>query len=304
MKLGFASAILPEFTFEQVIDFTSENGFKCVELMCWPKGKAERRYAGVTHIDMDSLDKKTIEHIAEYSSGKGVEISAVSYYPNNLDPDLQKRGVFNEHLKKVIRGAKLLGLKNVNTFIGRDQNRNIKDNIEEFSKVWPDIIKLAEDCDVKIGIENCPMFFTKDEWPAGKNLASAPAIWREIFGIIDSAHFGLNYDPSHLVWQGMNYIRPIYDFKDKIFHVHIKDVQVYQEKLDDVGALAAPLEYHLPKIPGLGDVNWGRFISALRDIRFKGAACIEVEDYSFEDSLEERQLALLQSKAFMNQYIL
>lgn len=304
MKLGFVSAILPEFTFEQVIDFTAEKGFKCIELMSWPKGKAERRYAGVTHIDMDELDNKKAEYIMGYAAKKGVEISAVSYYPNTLDPDIQKRTVYIEHIKKVIKGAKTLGLHNVNTFIGRDQSRNVKDNFEEFRKVWPDIIKFAEDNDVKIGIENCPMFFTKDEWPSGKNLASSPAIWREMFSIIDSNNFGLNYDPSHLLWQRMDYIRPIYDFKDKIYHVHFKDAQFYQDKMDEVGAFAAPLEYHLPKIPGLGDVNWGKFVSALRDIRFKGAACIEVEDYSFEDSMEDRQLALMQSKTYLNQFIL
>lgn len=304
MKLGFVSAILPEFNFEQVIDFAAEKGFKCVELMSWPLGKAERRYAGVTHIDMDELDSKMAEHILAYSSKKGVEISAISYYPNNLDPDLQKRSFYIQHLKKIIKGAGTLGIHNVNTFIGRDQNRNTKDNIDEYRKVWPDIVKFAEDNDVKIGIETCPMFFTKDEWPGGKNIASSPAIWREMFSIIDSKNLGLNFDPSHFIWQRMDYIRPIYEFKDKIFHVHIKDARLYQEKLDDVGPLATPLEYHLPKIPGLGDVNWGRFISALRDIGFKGAACIEVEDYSYEDSIEERQLALMQSKAYMNQYIL
>jgi len=304
MKLGFVSAILPEFSFEQVMDFASENGFKCVELMCWPKGKAERRYGGVTHIDMNLLDKQKAEYLLEYCNRKNVEISAVSYYPNNMDPDRQKREFYNNHLKKVIEGAKMLGLHNVNTFIGRDQNKDLSESMADFRAIWPDIIKFAEYNDVKIGIESCPMYFTMDEWPGGKNLAGSPKIWRELFSIIDSKYFGLNYDPSHLVWQRMDYIAPIYEFKDKILHVHIKDARLYQEKLDDVGVLAPPLEYHYPKIPGLGDIHWGKFISALRDIRYKGCACIEVEDYSFEDSLEDRILALRQSKAFMNQYIL
>lgn len=221
-----------------------------------------------------------------------------------MDPDTERREFFHGHLKKVIKGANMLGLHNTNTFIGRDHNKNLKDSIEDFKKVWPDIIKFAEDNDVKIGIESCPMYFTMDEWPGGKNLMGSPSIWRELFSIIDSPHFGLNYDPSHLVWQRMNYIRPIYEFKDKIMHVHIKDAQLYQDRLDDVGPLATPLEYHYPKIPGLGDINWGKFVSAMRDIRYKGAACIEVEDYSFEDTLEDRILAVRQSKAYLNQYIL
>lgn len=304
MKLGFVSAILPEYTFEQVVDFASLNGFKCVEIMCWPIGKAERRYGGVTHIDMDKINRAKSDAILEYCDNKDIQISAVSYYPNNMHPDKEKRVYFHTHLKKVIRGAQMLGLHNVNTFVGRDPNKNITDSINDFQNIWPDLIKFAEDNDVKIGIESCPMYFTQDEWPGGKNLAGSPKIWRELFSIIDSKCFGLNYDPSHLVWQRMNYIKPIYEFKDKIAHVHIKDAQLYQDKLDEVGALATSLEYHQPKIPGLGDINWGKFVSALRDIRFKGSACIEVEDYSFEDTLEDRELALRQSKGYMNQYIL
>lgn len=304
MKLGFVSAIVPEMNFEQVVDFASEQGFACVEMMCWPKGKAERRYGGVTHIEMDDFQAERAAAINEYCQEKNVELSAVSYYPNNMDPDLERRAFFHDHLKKVIRGAQLLNVHNVNTFIGRDKDQNLKDSIEEFKKIWPDIIRFAEDHDVKIGIESCPMYFTMDEWPAGKNMAGAPRIWREMFSLIDSPNFGLNYDPSHLVWQRMNYIRPIYEFKEKIFHVHIKDAKLYQDQLDEVGALATSLEYHSPKIPGLGDVEWGKFVSALRDIRYKGCACIEVEDYSYEETYEDRILALRQSKAFMNQYIL
>ncbi len=304
MKLGFVSAIVPELTFEQVVDFASEQGFACVEMMCWPKGKAERRYGGVTHIEMDNIDEAKADYIKEYSELRGVELSAVSYYPNNMDPDPEKRAFYHEHLKKVIRGAKLLGVHNVNTFIGRDKDKNLTDSFADFKAIWPDLIKFAEDNEVKIGIESCPMYFTMDEWPAGKNMAGSPRIWREMFSIIDSPSFGLNYDPSHLLWQRMNYIRPVYEFKDKIFHVHIKDAQFYQDKMDEVGALATPLEYHLPKIPGLGDINWGKFVSALRDVRFNGSACIEVEDYSFEETYDDRILALRQSKAYMNQFIL
>lgn len=304
MKLGFVSAIVPEMTFEEVVDFASEQRFACVEMMCWPKGKAERRYGGVTHIEMDAMDAAKAAYISDYCQARNVELSAVSYYPNNMDPDPERRAFFHEHLRRVIHGAQLLGVHNVNTFIGRDKEKNLTDSMADFRAIWPDLIKYAEDCGVKIGIESCPMFFTMDEWPAGKNMAGAPRIWREMFSVIDSPNFGLNYDPSHLVWQRMNYIRPIYEFKEKIFHVHIKDAKLYQDQLDDVGALATPLEYHCPKIPGLGDVNWGAFVSALRDIRYKGCACIEVEDYSFEETYEDRILALRQARAYMSQFIL
>lgn len=124
-----------------------------------------------------------------------------------------------------------------------------------------------------------------------------------MFELIPSNHFGLNYDPSHLLWQQMNYIQPIYDFKDRIFHVHIKDAKIYPEKLDRVGILATPLEYHSPKLPGLGDIQWGKFFSALTDIRYTGSVVIEVEDRAFEDSLESRKYAVQLSRDYVSSFV-
>lgn len=304
MKLGFVSAILPDQNFEYVVDFASKNGFKCVEVMCWPIGKAERRYAGVTHIDVDTLTKEKAESIQGCLKEKNVEISALGYYPNPLDPDLESRAKYIEHIKKLIKAAPMVGADTVTTFIGRDQHRSVSDNMKEFRKVWPDIIKLAEDSDVKIAIENCPMLFTMDEWPGGKNLAATPKIWDEMFDIITSGSFGLNYDPSHLLWQQMDYIAPIYDYSDKMFHIHIKDAKILAYDIGRVGIMATPLEFHTPKIPGLGDIDWASFISALTDIRYKRCAAIEVEDKAFEETLEDRLLALRQSKAYINQFLL
>ena len=302
-KLGFVSAILSDLSFEEVVDFASINGYTCVEMLCWPKGKAERRYAGVTHIDVNDLDEQKIKSIKKYAREKNVEISALGYYPNPLDPDTEKRKYYIEHIKKVITAAAKLGLKNVNTFVGKDKNKNIEENFKIFKKVWPAIIKHAEQSKIMIGIENCPMFFTNDEWPGGNNLATTPAIWRRMFEEIKSDNFGLNYDPSHLLWQQIDYIKPIYEFKDKIFHAHIKDAKVFQNKLNEVGILATPLEFHAPKLPGLGDVNWGKFVSALTDIGYQGSVCVEVEDRSFEDSLDSRKKSLILSKQYLNQYV-
>ncbi|MBN1559761.1 sugar phosphate isomerase/epimerase, partial [candidate division KSB1 bacterium] len=174
MKLGFVTAILPDLELEQVVRFAAETGYQCIEVMCWPKGKAERRYAGVTHIDVAALDRTNARNINEMLQSHGVGISGLGYYPNPLAPNEAEAKVYVDHIKKLIQAAPLLGLKNVNTFIGRDWTRNVDDNWPRFKKVWPDIVKLAEDHDVKIGIENCPMFFTNDEWPGGKNLAHSP----------------------------------------------------------------------------------------------------------------------------------
>lgn len=303
MKLGFVSAILAEYSFEQLIGYASSIGMDCVEIASWPVGKAERRYAGVTHIDMDALDNAKVAYIQNYLEEKGVELSAIAYYPNPLDADPAVRDSAFSHIKKCITGAHKLGLKNMNTFVGKNPKLSISENMENFKKYWPDIIKFAEDNDVKIGIENCAMFFTMDEWPGGKNLASTPAIWTELFSIIDSPNFGLNYDPSHLVWQQMDYIQPIYDFAEKIFHFHIKDVSFYKDRYDKVGMMATPLEYHQPKLPGLGDINWNKTISALYDIKYPGMAVIEVEDRAFEGSLEDRLKSIQLSMRYMKNFI-
>jgi sugar phosphate isomerase/epimerase len=303
IKIGFVSAILADQTFEEVISFASEAEYSCVEIMCWPPGKAERRYAGVTHIDATSLSKGKVDSIQKLLKEKGVSISGLGYYPNPLEADDKNVKAYIEHIKKVIDAAKQLGLENVNTFIGKDHQRNLEDNFEKFKRIWPPVVGYAEEKGVKIGIENCPMFFSNDEWPGGKNMASSPAIWRRMFEEIPSENFGLNYDPSHLVWQFMDYVTPIYEFKDRIFHVHIKDAKVLRDNLNDVGILAPPLSFHRPKLPGLGDVDWGKFFSALTDIGYDGAACVEVEDRAFEGSLEMRKRSLIQSREYLKQYL-
>jgi len=303
IKLGFLSAILADLTFEEVMTFAAETGYSCVEIMCWPVGKAERRYAGVTHINVMKLSATRIKEIRDFLNEKGVGISGLGYYPNPLEADRKNAARYVAHIKKVINAASQLGLKNVNTFVGRDHEMNLEENFKRFRRVWPGIVRHAEKRQVKIGIENCPMFFTDDEWPGGKNLASSPSIWRRMFDEIPSENFGLNYDPSHLVWQFMDYIKPIHEFKDRIFHVHIKDAKVLHDELNDVGILATPLSFHRPKLPGLGDVDWGKFFSALTDIGYKGAACVEVEDRSYEGSLKTRKQSLIQSREYIKQFV-
>jgi sugar phosphate isomerase/epimerase len=233
----------------------------------------------------------------------GVEISGLGYYPNPLSPDAEESSTSIEHLRKVITAAGLLGLNTVNTFVGRDWTRSVEDNWPRFLETWKPLVQHAEDHGVRIGIENCPMIFTYDEWPGGKNLAHSPSIWRRMFEEIPSQSFGLNYDPSHLVWQQMDPVRPVYEFADRVFHVHAKDVKVLGDRLDDEGVLATPLKWHSPKLPGLGDVPWGRFLSALTDVGYRGPVCIEVEDRAYEDSLEMRKTALRQSRSFLSQYV-
>ena len=304
MKLGLNTAILGHYDLFQAIDFASEVGYEALEVACWPQGKAERRYAGVSHINVDTLNKEEAERIKTYCNSKNIEISALAYYPNPLDKDLEAREMSITHLKKVIVAAELLNVNLVTTFVGKMNDKSIDENIEEFKSVWPDIIKFAEEHKTKIAIENCPMLFSADEWPGGNNLFTSPSIYRRLFEIIDSEYFGINFDPSHYVWQQMDYLKPLYEFKDKIFHIHFKDIKLYQDKLDDVGVLAYPLEYMSPKLPGLGDVNWAKYVSALNDIGFTGYACVEVEDRSFENSLEDIDKSCVLSYKYLRNYVI
>jgi sugar phosphate isomerase/epimerase len=301
LKLGFVSAILADFGFEHVVNFAQKNEFQCVEMMCWPGDSGDsRRYAGVSHIDVEKMDVSYIKH---YIAERGISISGLGYYPNPMDPDPKKSEYYIEHIKKIIRACNALGVPVMNTFIGRDQFKNVKDNLEIFKKLWKPIIETAEQEGIKIGIENCPMFFTNDEWPGGKNLATSPAIWDQMFEIFPTPLFGLNYDPSHMIFQMMDEIKPIYQYKDRLHHVHIKDVKVYKDKLDRVGIMANPLEYHSPKLPGLGDVNWRAFFAALTDVRYRGPVVIEVEDKAYEGSPEDVTTAIRTARNYVKQFL-
>lgn len=304
MKLGLVSAILDGWNFEEMIDTVSEMGFACVEVACWPQGKAERRYAGVSHIDVSEMTDEKAAYILDYCKQKNVEISALAFYPNTMDGNLKKRQENIAHLKKVIEASARLGVNMVTTFIGRDSEKSVEENIELFREIWPPIIACAEERKVKIAIENCPMLFGRDQWPGGQNLMTTPVIWRKLFGIIDSEYFGLNYDPSHFIWQQMDYIKPLYEFKNKIFHVHYKDIKLYRDRLEECGVMAYPLDYMSPKLPGFGDVNWGYYVSALTDIGYEGYTCIEVEDKAFEGSQEDILKSIRLSKRYLDQFII
>lgn len=304
MKLGFVSTILDMYNFEQMIDTASDMGYQCVEVACWPYGKAERRYSGVSHIDVDELDDVKVAYINNYCAKKNVEISSLAFYPNTMDENLEKRVANVEHLKKVILASAKLGIGMVTTFIGRNQTKTVEENLELVKEIWPPIIRLAEENNVKIAIENCPMLFGADQWPGGQNLMTTPKIWKAVFDILPSDNLGINYDPSHFVWQMIDYIKPIYNFKEKIFHVHFKDLKIYQDKLNEVGIMAYPLDFMSPKLPGLGNIDWGEYVSALTDIKYNGYACIEIEDKAFEGTEEAVLNSLRLSKHYIEQFVI
>ncbi len=303
MKLGFLTAALPGMTLEEAAKWGSDSGFQAIEIACWPHEKAARRYAGVTHIDVAELTPSKAKDICRMLDGFGLTVSSLAYYPNPLHPDPEHRQTVISHLKKVIEAAEMLEVPVVGTFVGKDRTRTVPANLEEYAKVWPPIVKFAKERDVKIGIENCPMIFSFDEWPGGDNLASTPAIWRRMWEIIPDDNFGLNLDPSHLVWQMIDYERVVRDFGSRIFHVHAKDMHVDPEGLYNNGVLSLGMGWQVPRLPGLGDVDWRKFIAALTAVHYDYVISIEHEDRSFEGDEELVKRGFYISRDVLKPYI-
>jgi sugar phosphate isomerase/epimerase len=282
MKLGFFTAAFPGSTLEQTAGWGAENGFQAIEIACWPLEKADRRYAGVTHIDMARFDRSQATEIRKMLDGYGLTISSLGYYPNPLHPDPDHRDRVIGHLKKVIDAAAMLEVPVVGTFVGKDKNKTVPQNLDDYSKIWPPIVKYARERGVKIAIENCPMIFSYDEWPGGNNLASTPAIWRKMWEIIPDDNFGLNLDPSHLILQMIDYERVVREFAPKIFHVHAKDLHIDREGLYNHGVLSQGMGWQVPRLPGLGDMDWRKFFAALTAVHYDYVISIEHEDRAFE----------------------
>ncbi|WP_322807465.1 sugar phosphate isomerase/epimerase [Thermanaerothrix sp.] len=303
MKLGLFSAAFPQWSLEQFLAWSAENGFEMVEIACWPPGKAERRYAGVTHIDVTNLTPAGAKEIQAMLKTYGLQISSLGYYPNPLHPDPDHRQTVIEHLKKVILAAEMLEVPIVGTFIGKDKNKTVPQNLEEYAKVWPPIVKFAREHGIKIAIENCPMIFTYDEWPGGNNLASTPAIWRKMWEIIPDDNFGLNLDPSHLILQMIDYVRVVHEFKDRIFHVHAKDLMIDREGLYNNGVLSQGMGWQVPRLPGFGEVDWGKFIGALYRVGYDYVLSIEHEDRAFEGTEDLVKRGFLIARDVLRPYV-
>ena len=303
MKLGFFTAAFPGKSLEEVASWAAENGFETLELACWPVEKATRRYAGVTTVDVTEFDAAQAKEVHAVLNNYGLEISSLGYYPNPLHPDPEHREVVIGHLKKVIQAAELLEVPVVGTFVGRDKDKNVPANFEAFAEIWPPIVKFAAEHQVKIAIENCPMIFSWDEWPGGNNLASSPANWKKMWEIIPDDNFGLNLDPSHLILQMIDYERVVIDFSDKIFHVHAKDLEIDREGLFQNGVLSQGMGWQIPRLPGLGDIDWGRFISALYRVGYDKYISIEHEDRAFEKTEELVKRGFLLARDVLRPYI-
>jgi len=282
MKLGFLTAPLPDLPLMDIADWAAESGFESIEIACWPpSGGVKRKYAGTSHIDVTDLSDERAGEIRAEVESKGLTISGLGFYPNPLHPDQEVRSAAIDHLKLVIEAAGKMGVPFANTFMGGDQAKSQDENWEEVLRVWPEIVSHARDNGVKITIENCPMIFSRNEWPAGHNIAYNPYIWRRIIEHWGGT-VGLNYDPSHLVWLMIDQPRFIREFGPHILHVQAKDVQIDRDGLYERGTLSGGIGWQIPRLPGLGEADWRPIFSALWRAGYDGDVIIEHEDRDFE----------------------
>lgn len=304
MKLGFLTACFPNLEFQDLVKWGHKEGFQMIEVACWPRGMAERKYAGICHIDVENLNREKAAEIQETLASHNMSISSLAYYPNNLHPNPEARKHYHAHLKRVIGVASRLNVDIVGTFVGRDPYKTVEENFKTFQKVFPDIVKYAEGHNVRVAIENCPMVVEHGglaNWPAGTNLAYSPDIWARMFEEIPSRYLGLNLDPSHLIWQGIDYVKAVKDFKDRIFHTHAKDTKIDKDVLSRVGIFGTG--WWIDKLPGLGDINWGRYISTLYEVGYDYVISIEQEDRAWEKSEENIKEGLLLGRDILSPYI-
>jgi sugar phosphate isomerase/epimerase len=294
MRLGFLTAPFPETPLADVADWAAANAFESLEIACWPRATGPtRRYAGTSHIDVADLSASRASELVDEIAAKGLAISGLGYYPNPLHPDPAHREAVIGHLRLVIDAAARMGVPFVNTFMGGDAAKSQDENWEEALRVWPAIVAHARDAGVRITIENCPMIFSRDEWPGGHNIAWSPSIWRRIL-VEWGGTIGLNFDPSHLVWLMIDQERFIREFGPHILHVQAKDVEIDRDGLYERGSLSAGIGWQIPRLPGLGEAPWARIFAALWRAGYDGDVAIEHEDRDFEatDALIKRGFLL------------
>ena len=304
MKLGFLTAPFPDLPLEDVAEWAGANGFESLEIACWPpsKGGGTRRYAGTSHIDVTDLSESRATEIVDMVASHGLTISGLGFYPNPMHPDAEVREAAIAHQKLVIEACAKMGVPFFNTFMGGDSALHVDANWERALEIWPPIVEHAKAHAVRITIENCPMIFSFDEWPAGNNIAWSPYVWRRIIETWGGT-VGLNYDPSHLVWLMIDQERFIREFGPHILHVQAKDVEINRDGLYERGSLSGGIGWQIPRLPGLGEAPWNRIFAALWRAGYDGDVIIEHEDRDFEGTDDLVKRGFLLARDVLRPYI-
>lgn len=303
MKLGILTAPFPDLALPDVAQWARSAGFEALEIACWPSAGGEtRRYAGTAHLPIEEMTPGLASEIADDIAAQGLAISGLGYYPNPLHADAAHREMVIGHLKKVIRAAAMMKVGVVNTFVGGDRSLTLDQNWARALEIFPDIVAHARDHGVTLAFENCPMIFSHDEWPGGHNIAYSPKIWRRIFDSWGDA-VGMNFDPSHLVWQMIDPLRFIREFGGRMVHVHAKDLMIDREGLYENGIMSLGMGWQVPRMPGLGEVDWPPLFAALYRAGYDGPVIIEHEDRDFEGTRDKVERGFLLARDVLRPFV-
>ena len=305
MKIGFLTVALKNLNFQRTAEWAHSVGFESLEVAAWPVVN-ERDYSSTT-IDVSTFSENDVDRIRKILEENELVISSFAYYDNNLDADLEKRKFINDHLKKVIDVASMLGVELVGTFIGRDVTKSVEENLKEFEKVFKPLIVYAENKNIRLMIENCPMVGWQEREKIG-NIFYSPQMWREIFRITPNS-FGINLDPSHLYWMGIDYLEVVKEFKDRIFHVHAKDVEIDHKLLHEqsiygyFGENLHGKSWWTYRLPGFGEIDWKTFVKGLKKVGYDFVLSIEHEDPVWDGSLDKAKKGLLMGLEFLKNLV-
>jgi sugar phosphate isomerase/epimerase len=272
MRLGFYA----NYT-QETAAFAHEVGFNSMELSAWPQSS----------LNADRVTDQQLAAIRADLASKDIDISALGYYPNYFDPDLEARAETRRYFLKLLDLAQRMQVGVVATFVGRDPAKSVAENIPLFRELFSRFCDEAEKRGIRIAIENCPMM--NRTTLQGHNIAFSPEVWDAMFAAVPSKALGLELDPSHMVWLGIDYLQAIYDYGERIYHVHAKDMEVDRKALARVGIYGQAFGQVLglghgwwrARAPGWGEVNWPKFISALIEVGYRGNVDIEHEDDVF-----------------------
>ena len=305
MKLSYLTACFNNLSLEEKVKFAAEQKFDAIELSCWPVAN-DRDYSS-TDIDVSKFDSKTKEDILKLTGENNIEIASLAYYDNCLHPDTSIRENNVKHLYNVIETAGKLGVKFVGAFAGRNLDLSFEENFTEFEKIFPNIVKYAADRNVNLLIENCSMpGWHREGW--GATISYSPELWDRMFEIIPDENFGLNFDPSHLIWLGVDYIKALIDYKERVLYFHAKDTKIFEEKRSYYSIFGKQLDrenewdygWWQHKIPGAGSIDWQKIYQTLREIGYDGYVSIEHEDLNYSENDEAIKLGLMKGKAFLD----
>lgn len=307
MKIGFLTACLPNLELEKLISWASKQGFKTLELAAWPV-ESDRDYQA-RQIDAAKFSKDDAKRIKNLFAMHNMEISAMAYYDNNLHPDLTRRNYYINHLKRVIDTASFLEVKLVGTFVGSNPELSPNENIREIKNVFSGILKYAADRNVSLMIENCPM----ENWVRfglPGNFAYSPELWDALFNELPFDNFGLNLDPSHLYWLGIDYIQAVKDYASKVFHAHAKDTEMLEEGEYRYGIFGRQIDpipwksgWWRYRMPGSGEIDWSKFISTLQENGYNNVLSIEHEDPIWEGSEDKIKTGLQLGLKHLSQFV-